>query len=146
MDIQKLKNLSLQDRRDVLESEAYEITEGEFLRPLSTDELAIIKDELADKSIKRSLIEKEYDEVKAGYKGRLKPLQAEIATAVTVLSTRMKTQQGKVYVIPDMELNTTFFINENGDILNSRPIKPEERTQMRLSSAGSDTHPASLAV
>src|SRR5688572_32056903 len=118
MDIQKLKNLSLEDRKAVLESEAYDITEGEYLRPLSTDELAIVKDELADRSIKRSLIEKEYDEVKAGFKGRLKPLQAEISTAIMVLASRMKNQQGKVYVIPDQELNTTFMLNENGDVLN----------------------------
>ena len=44
MDIERLKNLTADDRKSVLESEAIAIEEGKYEKPLTPDELLYYKD------------------------------------------------------------------------------------------------------
>lgn len=132
MDIYRLKDLSQADRRAVLDSEAATITEQDYMRPLADEELAALKSDLAQACVQKGFIDNEFSDVKADFKARLKPINSSINTAIMCLTSRMKNEQGKVYMVPDHDHNMMHSVTEQGDVLNSRPMRPEER-QLRLS-------------
>jgi len=77
MDIDRLKALSHDDRKLVLQNEASAIQEGKYVKPLGPEELAFYKDQLAEKSILQATILDELKDVKADFKARLEPVSAD---------------------------------------------------------------------
>ena len=127
MDIYKLKNLSAEDRKLVLEEQSSKIEEQDYLRPLEDDELAILKSELAQACVQKGFIDNEFKQVKDDFKNRLKPINQQIGTAIMCLSSRMKNENGNVYLVPDYDNKMMHTITLDGTVLSSRPLKPEER-------------------
>lgn len=134
MNIYDLKKMSPEDRRLVLESENFKVLEEDYLRPLEEEEMSILKSELAQSMVQKGFIDNEFKEVKAGFKARLKPLEREIGTAIMMLTSRQMNENGKVYMLQDFDNNLMHTVTPDGTVLNSRPLKPEERQTMVMSS------------
>lgn len=135
MDIYKLKDMPAEDRKAFLSSNAEEVKEGDYLRTLAEDELSIIKSELAQNCVQKGFIDNELKQIKDEFKGRLKPINAAIGTAIMCLTSRMKNESGKVYTLADYDNKLIFSVNEYGDVLNSRQMNPEERRQLHITPA-----------
>lgn len=127
MNIYDLKKLSAEDRKLVLDEQSYSVEEQDYLRPLEDNEMAILKSELAQACVQKGFIDNEFKEVKQSFKDRLKPISQQIGTAIMMLTSRMKNENGKVYLIPDYDNKMMHTITSDGTVLNSRPLKPEER-------------------
>jgi len=131
MDIEKLKLLSNEDRKSVLESEALSIEEGKYTKPLGKDELAFYKDQLADKSIQQATILDELKTVKDEFKARLEPVQLEIKKSLSAVKFKAIECDGKLYKLADFEEQMIHKVDELGNVISSRKMLPEER-QFRI--------------
>ena len=131
MGIEKLKNLSSEDRKCVLESEALAIEEGKYTKPLTEDEILYYKDQLAEKSIMQAMLIDEFKSIKDAYKERLKPVQADIRTALSAVKFSAIECEGKLYKLADFETQMIHKVDELGNVVTSRKMLPEER-QFRL--------------
>lgn len=127
MNIEQLKSLSAEDRRLVLQSEASSIEEGKYTKPLDEDEIRSYKDELADLSIKQAIILDEFASIKEEFKLRLKPLAQGISSALQAVKFKAIDQDGKLYLIQDFESNMVHKVDELGNVILSRQMRPEER-------------------
>ena len=134
MDIYKLKEMSEEDRKSVLESESVSIEEHVYTKPLSPEELAIKKDEFANTAMVQAAILDELAEVKAKYKERLEPLKENIKELLNAIRTKSTTQHGKVFRLADYENQMMHTVDPSGNVLSSRRMLPEER-QFRIQSA-----------
>ncbi len=134
MDIYKLKSLSAEERNTILIGESDHSEEMTYMVPMDDTELAIVKDTLAANSLKKAYLDEEIDEAKAAFKERMEPLKNAISEAINELKTKQRTVTGKVYMIPDFDHKMMHTVDEAGNVLNSRPLKNEER-QYRLPSA-----------
>ena len=134
MDIYKLKDLSEDDRKSVLESEAITIEEHVYTKPLSPEELAIKKDEFADQAMVQAAILDEFAEVKAEYKERLEPIKENIKDLLSSIRTKSTTKHGKVFKLADYENQMIHTVDPSGNVIGSRRMLPEER-QFRIQSA-----------
>ena len=130
MDIYKLAAMSSDERKTILEGEAYSVEEQDYMRPLDEAELSTLKNDLAQAMVQKGFMDNEFDEIKADFKERLKPIQATIKTGVMCLTSRMRNERGKVYLIQDHENRMMHTVTSEGVVLNSRPLKPEERQIM----------------
>lgn len=131
MDIDRLKSLSDEDRKAVLESEAIAVEEGTYEKPLSQEELAYYKDELAAKSIDQAVILDEIARIKEQYKERLKPIKEAITEAIKAVKYKSVQKEGRLYKLADFDAQMIHKVDELGNVIHSRRMLPEER-QFRI--------------
>jgi len=131
MDIERLKTLSSEDRKLVMQSEALAITEGKYVKPLTIEEVAFYKDQLAEKSILQATILDELKEVKADFKARLEPVAIEIKKSLSAVKFKQIECDGILYKMADFDSKMIHNVDELGNIITSRSMLPEER-QFRI--------------
>ncbi len=125
MDIYKLKKLSHSDRMAILEGE--QVEHQIYMRPLESEEVSEIQTKLAQACIGRASILEEKADVMDGFKERLKPLEKEIGSCIDTIRNRAEEINGPVYRVSDFDNKMVHTIDPLGNVLGSRPMKPEER-------------------
>lgn len=138
MDIERLKSLSNEDRKLVLQAEALAIVEGKFVKPLGPEELAYYKDQLAEKSILQATILDELNDVKADFKARLDPVATDISKALSAVKFKQIECEGTLYKMADFDTKLIHQVDELGNIISSRQMLPEER-QFRIQALKQET-------
>jgi hypothetical protein len=131
MDIDRLRTMSAEDRKLVLEAEAIAVEEGKYEKPLSPEELAYFKDEVADKSIAQAMILDELSDVKKTFKAKLEPIAISIKTALRNIKHKSMEQEGRLYKVADFDDQMIHKVDELGNVISSRKMLPEER-QFRI--------------
>jgi hypothetical protein len=129
--LERLKTLSSQDRKSVLESEAIAVEEGKYIKPLGPEELAFYKDQLADKSIQQATILDELQTVKDEFKARLEPVKNDIKKSLDAVKYKSIECDGKLYKLADFDEQMIHKVDELGNVITSRKMLPEER-QFRI--------------
>lgn len=132
MDIYKLKDLSPDERQTVFLGEAAGSEEQVYLKPLTPEELAITREEHANASILIDEMVEQFANVKAKHKEEIKPIQQKRKSAIAAIRQKAVQITGKVWKLPDHENMMMHFVADDGQVLSSRPMLPQER-QYRLS-------------
>lgn len=131
MDVYRLKDLSEEERQSVLQGEALTVEEQAYMKPLTPEELAIKKDDLATAAILKAVIEDELAEIKSQYKEKLEPLREKVSEAIEAIKNKAVEVKGHVYKLPDYENQMIHIVDSLGQVLSSRRMLPEER-QFRI--------------
>lgn len=131
MDIEKLKTLSDEDRKSVLESEAIAIEDGKYEKPLTADEMLYYKDELAVHSINQAVILDEFAEIKESFKEKLKPIKEKISESIQAIKYKSVQKEGRLYKLADFDDQMIHKVDSLGNVIHSRKMLPEER-QFRI--------------
>lgn len=131
MDIYQLKKLTAEERAVILEGESSTSEEQTYSIPMNDEELTVAKDDLAQASLQKAYLDEEIRQAKEAFKARMEPLSEKISEAIGQLKTRAREVHGRVWSIPDFENKMMHSVDGLGNVLNSRPLKPEER-QYRL--------------
>ena len=132
MNYERLKDLSPDDRKTLLEGDAIEVTEGKYVKQLTSEELAFYKDKLADRSIQQATILDELQIIKDDFKARLDPVKADIRMALQAVKFKAIEAVGRQYKLADHDEKMIYYADELGQIISSRRMLPEER-QYRMS-------------
>lgn len=127
MDIYKLKKLTQEERNAIFDSESTSSERQTYQVPMNEDELLVTKDELAQTSIQKAYLDEEIRQAKEAFKARMEPLTEKLAESIAQLKTRQREITGTVYQIADFDNKMMHFVDSLGHVLNSRPLKPEER-------------------
>lgn len=127
MDIYKLKTLPESDRTLVLTSEAIEVEKGTYMRPLSDEELREYKDSLAKTSIDQAVLLDELTEIKKDFKLKLDPLRSEISSCIDAIKNQSIMVTGDQYKLPDYDNQMIHIVDQEGNVILSRPMYPRER-------------------
>lgn len=125
MDIYKLKFLSANERAAILEGERWE--EQVYMKPLEEAEIAEKHEQLAQACIKKSALEAEKKEVMKEFKDRIDPISRDIVKTVEAIKNRAIEVTGRLYSISDFDNQMIHTLDEGGNVLSSRRMKPEER-------------------
>lgn len=115
------------DRIHNLEAMAYSIEEGTYLKHLSSEELEIKREALTDNVIKAADLEEKKKAYVDSIKAELKPLSIERRSLMATLKTKHEEVEGKIYHVDDQDEGVMNSFNENGEFINSRRLRPEER-------------------
>lgn len=131
MDIYRLKQLSAEERETILFGESDSSEEMTYQVPMDDEELTITEKELAKQSLAQAYLSEEIKEAKARFKERMDPISDAISEAIAQLKTKQRTITAKVFNIPDHDNRMMHTVDLAGNVLHSRPMKPEER-QLRI--------------
>lgn len=127
MDIYKLKDLTVQDRKDQINAMFSKAEEKIYMKPLTREELAIRKDEMAEATIMLNTLEEEFKQIKEAHKIKVAPHEVKQRAALDAIRNQAVEVKGNVYTIPDHDNNMIHEVTEEGQVLASRPMLPNER-------------------
>lgn len=127
MDIYRLKDLPQDERQTVLLGEAVKVEEQSYLKPLTTEELHVRREEMANDSILLNEYETELKEIKDQFKLKMNPVEKRRDEALEAIRLKAIRVTGKVFMLADHDNKMIHSVTEDGSVLGSRPMLPEER-------------------
>jgi len=104
-----------------------------YTKHLSRDELDEYRENLTDTMVKQSAIESEFADVKEEFKKKLKPVMRDVSQLFGIVKAKAIEVDELCFLIPDYNSGMMEYYNANGELVNSRRLKPEERqTAIRM--------------
>lgn len=119
-----------QDQRKVLlEDNAFKVEQTEFLRPLTTEELDLRRETLAENCIQYSELEDSKKIAMEGFKMQMDPINKANKILLSEIKTRQAKFEGLVYHIANHDTGMMEIYDSNGELISSRRLRPEEKQQ-----------------
>lgn len=119
----------------MLEDNCDKIEEVGYMKPFSPDQLLDMKDRLSNVSIEINDIECEKKAQNDIFKAQLKPLAEERSKLLGNIRNKAEHVKGECYKFVDQEAGEVGYYSPEGFLIESRPIRQEER-QMTIHSIG----------
>lgn len=127
MNIFELPKMSESERTDFLDAHSTEVKDLTYMKPLTTEELNIKRDDLAQAAMQKSVLLDELAQVKKDYKDRIEPLSKQFSENLKAIKIKAIEVTGKAHKIPDYDNQAVHYVALDGTVVNSRPMLPEER-------------------
>jgi len=122
-----LQGLGAAERKEFLQSNAAGIYEGKYSRPLTDEEITKAKDELSQEVLTLMDLEADFKELKDAHKAKVKPHEETKKLLATQVRTKQITANGIVYDLPNYETGFMEIYNQDGELLSTRKLRPEEK-------------------
>lgn len=126
MDLQLFQDLAPAEREEMLDAQADDVTEENYLQPYTNAEKAQRREEYVALSLEMKQITEEEDEMKQQFKKRKAPVKKCMDTVLANLKQGGEYVKGKLYKIVDQEKRAVGYYNENGELVNQRKALPGE--------------------
>ena len=148
MELQLFSDLSPEERIEMLDAQADEVTEEQYLRPYEQYELNEKREEYVKMSLQMEQIKQEEDDFRAEMKERKDPLTQEMKRVLGNIKQGGENVRGKLYKIVNQDERTTGYYNEDGLCVSQRKALPSElasptlfsgiRASMQMHKTGTD--------
>ena len=119
----------------MLEDNCDKIEEVGYMKPFTPDQLLGMKDKLSNVSIEINDIECEKKAQNEIFKAQLKPLVEERGKLLGNIRNKAEHVKGECFKFVDQEAGEVGYYTPEGFLIESRPIRQEER-QMTIHSIG----------
>lgn len=113
----------------LLQQNADHIEETTYYKPLTQEELDLRRENLTDNAIQLSEYEDDKKEMMADFKLKMDPLTKENKKLLTEVKTRQAEVSGNLYYLANHEDGMMETYDENGELISSRRLRPEEKQQ-----------------
>lgn len=111
---------------EMLDAQADEVVEENYLRPYENAELQKARQEYVNLSLQMTEIKAEEDDIKQQFKERKAPVQKEMDRVLGNIKQGGEYVKGKLYKIIDRDERVTGFYDEEGKLINQRKSLPNE--------------------
>lgn len=148
MELTLFQDISPEERIEMLDAQADEVTEEQYLRPYEQYELEEKREEYVKMSLQMEQITQEEADFRAEIKERKDPLTKEMKRVLGNIKQGGENVRGKLYKIVNQEERTTGFYNEDGLCVSQRKALPSElaaptlfsgiRANMQMHKTGTD--------
>ena len=124
---------------NLLPDNADSVKEDHYSLTLTKDQIIVSKDDLAKISIEVKRLEVAEKERRSDHKAEIDPKKEEKDRLINEIKTGTREKYGKIYLLSDHAENKMAFYSEEGNLLNERPLLPEERQlKMRIDKTGTN--------
>lgn len=117
----------IEKRAQILSDNCDQIVQRSYTRQFSQEDVNERRAELEQVSIQLQELDDELAQARADIKGRIKPLLERRAKILDELKARGEWITTDVYKFVDMEEGKAGFYAPEGNLIEERPITPEER-------------------
>lgn len=135
----ELQGLNALEKRDVMESIAYKVSDEGYTKTLSEQDLIEKKDELSDVIMEIADIEERKKETMAQFKKELEePLEAKKELLLSI-RTKTENRKGLCFYVDDQESNKMYVFDEHAECIDVRTLRKDERqVRIKLLKTGTD--------
>ncbi len=127
MEKQLFAEYSATEREQMLRDNADAIEIKGYMKPFTDSELREKKDDLAKSVIEIAQIEQEKKEAVAEFKARLKPLRNDKTRLLEQIKNKAEFVKEDCFKLVNQEEGMVGYYNANGELIESRPIRADER-------------------
>lgn len=120
-------DMPAKERKDNLQAMAHSIENTSYYVNLTQDELDVRREKLTDNFIKISDLDTELKSVTKRLKSEQKPLIEENTDLLHNIKTKTEQKSGVLYHVDDQEDGTMYSYDEEGTLITSRRLRPDER-------------------
>lgn len=117
-----------QDRVQVLQDTAVKVENKEYYTPLTQADLDLKREQFTDNSIWLGNEKSKIKEIVDTHKENIKPQVEENAKLLYEITTKQEKREGILYHLPDYDNSVMTTYDENGEFVESRRLRPEEKT------------------
>lgn len=122
-----LADTPVEQREEILRNSCYQILERSYTRKFDQDEINERRTELANVIIQIADLEQELAEVRADYKGKIKPLQERVSKLRDELKVGGDWIKGDCFKFVDEDEGKVGIYSPEGYLLEQRPMTQDER-------------------
>lgn len=122
-------NQSSHEIKRILEDNADHIKEGEYFKPLTEDELRGVREKFAETAIEFKKLKEELKKVQNDFKSKMFPVENSMTVLLQSIRSRGNTINGTLYFIANHEDGNMDVYNSDGQLVESRRLRPDEKTQ-----------------
>lgn len=135
--------LPVEDREQVMRDNCDQIIERSYTKKFDQEEINARRAEYADVGIQVAELEKQLAEIRADYKGRIKPLLERMSGILDEIKSGGEWVTTEVFLFKDMESGMAAIYAPDGHLLEKRPLTPGEKqptimTALRSFRTGTD--------
>lgn len=127
MEKQILQNLSKKDRLDNLQAMAHSVEETTYYRQLTPSELEVRQEKFIANTMKINDLETKKKSFVATTTSEQKPLKIESVELLQTLQTKSEKVEGVLYHIDDQDEGMMNSYDEDGNLVSSRRLRPDEK-------------------
>lgn len=122
-----MPDVSPQERRRLLEDNADHIETGTYFKVLTEDDVHLKREQLAEVSIKMNDLEQEKKDIMDAWKEKYEPEKRIKTQILDNLRTGQEQFNGKQYLIADHDAGEMLIYDEDGVLIRTRKLRPDER-------------------
>lgn len=122
-----LMDLPKEEREQVMRDNCDQIIERSYTKKFDQEEINARRAEYADVGIQIAELEKELAEIRADYKGRIKPLLERMSGILDEIKSGGEWVTTEVFLFKDMESGMAAIYTPDGYLLEKRPLTPGEK-------------------
>lgn len=131
LDIQ-LRSLSREDRIALLKGHSMKVVNEYYEKYLSPEEISASKEKFTEDSIKARIKIEKFKEIEGVHKAEMKVINEELNENLHIIRNGSRTMLGDLFYIDDQENKRMYIYNEDGELIDERALRPDER-QTRMS-------------
>lgn len=128
-----MPEIAVEERKLLLQQNSDKVEATTYFKPLTPDELDIRREQLTDNAIELNDIEEEKKESMSEFKERMEPLVKANKNFLREIKTRQAEVKGVLYHIANHEEGMMETFDENGELIATRRLRPEEKQQKLFS-------------
>ncbi len=128
-------NDPVEAREQMLRDNCDQIVERSYTRKFDQEEINERRADLANVAIQKADLEQSLAEIRADYKGKIKPLEERIVKLRDELKAGGDWIKGDCFKFVDEEEKMVGFYSPEGYLLEQRPMTPEERQRNIIQAA-----------
>ena len=127
MEKQILQNLTKKDRIDNLQAIAHSVEETTYYKQLTPEELEVRQEKFIANTMKVNDLEAKKKAFVASTTNEQKPLKVESIDLLQTLKTKSEKVEGVLYHIDDQDEGMMNSYDEDGNLVSSRRLRPDEK-------------------
>ena len=127
MNKRMFEDKSLNERLSLLRANADKVELMTYAKRLEADQLNQIKESLVDLNVNLSALVEDKKEYVKSANAEIKPIKKEMARIISLINSQTEQVEEECYKFIDQEEGMVAWYNEQGDLITSRRIYPNER-------------------
>ena len=120
-------DLPVEEREQVMRDNCNQIIERSYTKKFDQDEINARRAEYANVGIQVAELEKQLAEMRADYKGRIKPLLERMSGILDEIKSGGEWVTTDVFLFKDMDSDMAAIYAPDGHLLEKRPLTPGEK-------------------
>jgi len=124
---EQLNGMNPKERRSFLADNSYKVENGNYLKKLTEDELALKKDEFSSEAIKLADKEDSFSNLKKEWSSDIKELKSEQKKKLTTIRQKGEWKTGDTFLCDDQSEGQMYVFDEEGDLIEKRKLRPDEK-------------------
>lgn len=115
------------ERRRILQDNADKVEQGSYFKVLDEEETLVLREELAEVSIKQRQLEQEKKDLIDEWKERHEPVKRRKLELIDNLRSGQEEMEGTLYLVADHDAGDMLYYDSEGVLIKSRRLRPDEK-------------------